>query len=1169
MTISKTRGVSVRLLIALLCIAISGSVARRAFAQGTTAQITGHITDAAGAAVPGAAVKIESEQTQSVWKSVSNMDGLFTVPQLPPGNYSVAVTKEGFAATVRNHIVLAVDQVAQVDFALTIGSVSQTVEVSGESPLLATTNPTSGEVVANQQIEGLPLNGRSPYRLVLETPGIHSVPSTNGQFGDIPVNTTDDTLISIDGGPASANEIMIDGIPATTGFINQMTTIPSVDGTEEFDVQSGPLRAEWGNTGGGVINVYTKSGTNALHGDAYEFLRNNVLDADDYFDKLNGVATPSFKMNQFGFTTGGPVYLPKLYDGKGKNFFFVDYQGTRWIQGQTYIATVPTQAQRQGNFAQSYDAQGQVIQLYNPFSTAPDPNNPSHYVRTAFANDQIPSGMISPIATAAMSYLPLPNLPGNPVTGANNFISNAPRRIDEAELGIKFDQNVGAREKLFERYSFNRNSLNQPNSFGNVASPGLGALGDLILNNYSAGVNSTTTLNASTILNVSYGFARFYWGRPTLSYGFDQTSLGFPSSLVGKEAYPLFPTFAIAGFSGIGGGGALLFTGQNTHSLQASVMRMSGRHELKFGVDLRLNLFNQIQGGDADGNYSFAQAMTAGPDPNSFTNNAGSAWASFILGAASSGSMGVPVGMALKNMYLAGYGQDDYHITPKLTLSYGLRYDAVSPMSDRHNRLNYFSPNLPSPAANSSFSNLTGGLVFATPTDRTVYSWSTNLIQPRFGFAYNPVRHTVVRGGIGLVYMPLSLNPTGDGIGAAPDAGFSADTPMVATLNGLTPFNLLSNPFPSGLNQPTGSSQGASTYLGQALNVWSRNPQMPNVWQWNFGIQQEIKGLLFDALYEGSQGTHLVEPLQIDALPTQDFAQGTGLQKLVTNPFYGTITTGPLAQSVVAQRQLLLPYPQFTGITIMDDTWGSSTYHALALKVKAPLRHGTSALLSYTFSKEIADVMNSLTTYNNGINAGLNTSVQNPYDLRAERSVAELDTPQDLSINYTAELPVGHGRRFLSNAAGMEQWLLGGWQSNGIFTYRSGYPLVMTATIVGGGNRPNKTCAGGIAHSSRVQEVKEWFNTSCFVVPAPFNFGDESRTDPQLRGPSFTQFDTALEKHNQVKDLDVMFRAEAFNLFNTIHFWMPDTNANDLTFGQVQSTTGTPRVLQFALKITF
>ena len=213
--------------------------------------------------------------------------------------------------------------------------------------------------------------------------------------------------------------------------------------------------------------------------------------------------------------------------------------------------------------------------------------------------------------------------------------------------------------------------------------------------------------------------------------------------------------------------------------------------------------------------------------------------------------------------------------------------------------------------------------------------------------------------------------------------------------------------------------------------------------------------------------------------------------------------------------------------------------------------------------------MNSLTTYNNATNSGLNTGVQNPHDLKAERSVSELDTPQNVSINYTAELPVGHGRRFLSRATGFEDWVPGGWQSNGLFTYRSGYPLVMTATVTDGGNRPNKSCTGSIAHTSKAQEVKQWFDTSCFSVPDSFTLGNESRTDSHLRGPSFTQFDTALEKHNHVEGMDVMFRAEAFNLFNTVHFWMPDTNANDLTFGQLQSTTGTPRVLQFALKISF
>ncbi len=1138
--------------------------------QGTTAQITGQVTDPSGAMIARAAIVVRNIGTQGKSQTVTNVDGLYTVPQLPPGEYELSVNKQGFKELVRTGIKLAVDQIAKVDIALTMGSLNQIVQVSGDTTLLATSNATAGEVIGNQQIQSLPLNGRSPFRLVLLTPGIHSVPSTSGQFGDIPVNTTDDTLISIDGGPASANEVMIDGIPTTTGFINQLTTIPSVDATEEFDVQSGPLKAEWGRSGGGVINVYTKSGTNAFHGDLYEFLRNNILDADDYFDKKAGIPTPPFKMNQFGFTLGGPTYIPKLFNGRDKSFFFVDYQGTRWRQGQTYISTVPTQAQRNGNFSQTYDSSGRLIQIYNPFSTVANLAIPGQSIRTPFSGNMIPGGMIDPVAKAALSYVPPPNLPGNPLTQTNNFISNADRAIDEAEFGVKFDQNVGGRERLFERYSFNRNTLGQPDTFGNVASPGNGALGKLYLNNYSAGVNSTTTLNASNVLSISYGFARFYWGRPTRSYGFDQTTLGLPISLVSSEAYPLFPTFNIPGFSGIGGGGNLLFTGQNTHALLISFIRVAGRHTMQAGVDMRLNLFNQVQGGDANGTYNFAQAMTAGPNPNVFASNAGSAFASFLLGTPTSGSLGIPSGFSLKGMYYAGYIQDDYRVNSKLTLSYGLRYAATSPMSERRNQLAWFDPNLPSPAANAQFPNLKGGLVFASPSDRTVYSWTKGDFEPRFGFAYNPFTKSVVRGGIGLMYMPLSLNPTGDGIGQTPNQGFSADTPMVATLNGLTPFHVLSNPFPSGLNQPTGSGLGAATFLGQGLNVWERNPRLPNVWQWNFGIQQEVKGTLFDILYEGSKGTHLVEPLQQNVLPTQDYAMGTALQQLVTNPFSGIIQTGALAQPKVTMQQLLLPYPQFTSINVLDATWGSSIYHAMTVKAKAPTRHGVTALLAYTFSKEIADVMNSLTTYNNGTNSGLNTTVQNPDNRRAERSLSELDTPHVLSANFVAELPFGRNRRFLSHTSGLVNALIGGWQSNGIFQYRSGYPLVFTAPIVDGGNRPNKVCDGSLPNGrSQAQKVQEWFNTSCFVVPSAFTFGNASRTDPHLRGPSFTQFDFALEKHNRFESMDIVFRAEAFNIFNTVHFFQPDTNAANLTFGQLQTTTGTPRLVQLSLKLAF
>lgn len=1141
------------------------------FGQTTTAQITGRVVDTSGAVVPGATITVKNIDTGGQWHAASNSQGLYVIPELSPGQYKISAKKQGFTVALRSGITLVVDQVAQVNFTLRIGSVTQTVQVKASAPLLSTSTPTAGEVVGNSQIQSLPLNGRSPFRLVLLTPGIHSVPSTNGQFGDIPVNVNDDSLISIDGGPAAANVIMIDGIPANTGNINEMTTIPSVDATQEFDVLSGPLKAEWGRSGGGVINVYTKSGTNRVHGDLYEFLRNNAFDANDFFDNRAGRPKIPFRMNQFGFTLGGPVYIPKVYNGQNKTFFFVDYQGTRWRQGQTYISTLPTPAERNGDFSQTFDSKGQLIQIYNPFSTQPDPSNPSQFIRSTFSGNQIPSTLIDPVAEKALTYVPLPNLPGNPTTHTNNFISNANRAINEAELGIKIDENINAREKMFERLSFNRNTLGQPNTFGNVATPcPAGCLGKLHLYDYSAGVNSTTTLNPSSVLSISYGFARFYWGRPTHSFGFDQSQLGFPSSLVNQEAFPLFPNFTIAGFSKIGGGGAMLFMGYDTHSLLASLTKISGRHTLKFGVDVRLMRDNTVRADNAEGEYSFNRNMTAGPNPNNFATNAGSGLASFLLGTAASGSMGIPVGSSLQSFYYAGYAQDDFHITPKLTLSYGLRYSATSPMSERRNELNWFNFNAPSPAENSQFPDLTGALQFASSSSRTVYNWMTDNFQPRFGFAYNPFTHTVVRGGIGLMYLPLNLNA--GAILTPPDAGYSSSTPMIASLNGVTPFNLLSDPFPTGLTQPVGSSLGAATFLGQGVSVWERSPILPSVWQWNFDIQQELKGFLFDLSYAGSKGTHLVQPREFDALPTQDYALGSGLQQLVPNPFYGIIQAGALSRPMVTTRQLLLPYPQFTSINVQNSTYGNSIYNAMELKVKKPLRHGMTFLASYTVSKWIANVLSSLTTYNNSINAGLNTSVQNPNDLQAERSTSELDTPQVLSINYVAKLPFGAGQRFFPGAHGFVNRLIGGWQSNGIINYRSGYPLVMSAPIVGGGNRPNRTCSGVISGSrSHAQQIQEWFNTSCFSVPPAFTFGNDSRTEPDLRGPSFTQIDFALEKNDHLfgDKANLMFRAEAFNLFNTPHFWLPNTNAGSLTRGQIQSTTGTPRVIQFALKLSF
>ena len=495
-----------QIFIALRCAILSVCVIGfPAYGQSTSGEITGTVTDQSGAAVPDVAIAAVNQATGIRRETKSSAGGSYTVALLPPGDYSIAAQKAGFRPLTRKGINLQVDQVARIDLGLEVGTMAESVEVSAEAPLLDQATSSLGQVIDQSKITNIPLNGRSSFRLVQLTPGVLGAPSSNGQFGDVPVNTMDDSIISINGGRSKTNEIMIDGVPSTTGYVNEMTTIPSVDAAQEFKLQSSNLSAEWGRLGGGVINVSTRSGGNQIHGSLFEFLRNSAFDANEFFNKKAGKGKPPFRMNQFGFALGGPVRFGRLYDGRNKTFFFADYQGTRWRRGDIFIGSVPSALQRAGNFSQTFNASGAPLTIYDPFSTQPDPANPSKFIRSAFPGNAIPASRLDPVALKIAGYLPQPNTPGDPFTQLNNYVSNAPRKIDQANYSSRIDHNFSERERIFGRFAAMRSTLAQPDTFGNIASSGVGANGTLRLYNYSGAFDSTTTLSSNTIADIKYG----------------------------------------------------------------------------------------------------------------------------------------------------------------------------------------------------------------------------------------------------------------------------------------------------------------------------------------------------------------------------------------------------------------------------------------------------------------------------------------------------------------------------------------------------------------------------------------------------------------------------------------------------------------------------------------
>ncbi len=1129
-------------------------------AQQLTAQLNGRISDSAGAAVPDATVTVSDPSRGFSVSVITGASGDYVVPLLQPADhYQIRVQRAGFKESLQKDVSLQVAQTAKIDVTLQVGEVSESITVTGAPPILDTQTSSIGQVITGQTVQDLPLNGRSTFRLIALTPGVTFNQSAYGQFGDVAVNSTFDTNFSINGGRAQSNEILIDGVPSSAGFFDQITTLPTVDDTQEFKVESNNLSAQYGRYAGGAINVSTKSGANAIHGDAFEFVRNSAFDANDWFTKHAGNPIPPFKMNQFGGTVGGPLVLPKIYNGHDRTFFFLDYQGTRRIKGVPYTALVPTDLQKQGVFGN--------VNIYNPFTTttagATKPRQQFSYLGVL---NTIDPALIDPVAAQIQKYFPEPNLTG--VTG-KNFTSSAPVIVNQDVFSTRIDQNVSQKYHLFGRYAYSNSNVTQPNAFGNIADSE-GAVGTTTLRNQSFAFDNIYSISPSLVLSVDYGFARWYQIRQTLSYGFDINSLGFPSSLANAVTIKMFPTILIGGGYVGTNNQSYLNNGNDSHALLASVTKIAGKHTIVAGVDGRLHRINFFNVLASTGTYNFAIAQTQGP--NATVATGGNAYASFLIGAGSAGTIPLGSGVELQDLYGAVYVEDNWRVTERLTLNLGIRYDGESPYVDRHNELNYFDPNVASPAANVSFPNLTGGLQFAgvNGNPRNVYTRQHGNVAPRVGFSFSPNVTTVVRGGFGISYAPLEIS--NNAVGFSPSLGFGSVTSWnTSNDGGFTPANLLRNPFPQGLIQPSGSSLGAATQLGQNLTIWNHTPQTPTSYQWNLDVQQQMPaGVLFDLGYVGSRGLHLTGNFDRNTLNPKYLSLGTGLTTQVPNPFRPFVPIGTLSGATVAQRQLLLPYPQFLSVLEENNPYGSSTYHSLQLKVVKRRSHGLTMLAAYTWSKLISNINAS----DSPIGSSNGTSPQNYYDLGAERSVSELDIPQSYVMNATYELPFGRGKMFGGSDGAVTDKLIGGWKLNGIWTEQSGQPLTLSTAITGIANgRPNLTGIDPVIHGSRnnAQRVSAWFNTAAFATPPAYTFGNVRRTFTTVRGPGVQNLDTSLLKDTQFEKFDAELRAEFFNVTNTPHFALPNTTEQSASFGAISSVVASPpeREIQFALKISF
>ncbi|MBM3740252.1 MAG: TonB-dependent receptor [Acidobacteria bacterium] len=1122
---------------------------------GQTAQVTGTVTDSSGAVVALAKVVVTNTATGVGRESTTNDRGNYLVTALLPGRYEVTAEAAGFRHTKRGPVTLAIDQVARVDFDLEVGGVVESVSVQAAGVLLDAATSTIATVVENRQITELPLSGRNPIGLVALTPGVR----IQGGFG----GKGQWSNFSVNGGLANANTVLVEGLALDYAQMNAPAYVPPVDATQEFRIQTNNFSAEYGRSAGAVVNFSIKSGTNQLHGTAYDFLRNKSLDANNFFQNRAGNKRAALTQNQFGASIGGPIR-------KDKTFYFGNYEGYKQRAGSPSITTVPTALQRAGDFSQTFNAAGRMVAAADALTTRPDGTT---YIRDVFPGNRVPASRFSKIASNYLPVWPMPNAAGAPFTNLNNFSTFGAGGNNEHQYVTKFDHNMNSRWKFYGTLAQIRGNSFSRDPFQyqvNLTRPNESRL-------YNATVAANAVFSPGLVAEFHSGFARRV--SDSIPYavqqGFDLRTLGFPQAYYDAVQYKGFPGMDITGMASAGSQAShsLILATLNSWSQRGSFTWIKGSHSIKFGADYRVQQLNQFQSNFFGGQFSFGNQMTA-INPQRLDANSGVPMASFLLGYGG-GTVAKSERLANQRRYLSTFFQDDWKISRKLTLNLGVEYGLEFPINERYNRKMWFDPAAQLPISQQVGLDLRGGYRFADNNTRSPYDLFRRQVSPRAGFAYQLMPRMVVRGGYGLFWLPAAITEvTGDVRAPA----WSIATGMLGSIDGgLTPFHTLDNPFPNGIQNPPGSAAGLNTLVGQGGAANLRQFRTGYMQQWNFDIQRELgSGMMIEVAYAGSKGTGLPAQYgsQLNQLADEHLALGNRLQELVRNPFAGTVQVGTLAQPTVQRGQLMRPYPQFTSLTLEGYPIGHSIYHSFQMQFNK--RFSTSLIgVAYTASKGIGNT-ESRSDWLEGGAQNASMRFLNNNNRALDRSLNLFDNPQRLVVNYSIDLPFGKGQRFLQNlgAAGRA---ISGWQFSGVYTAQSGTPLGLDAVnnltgTFGGGSRPNNNGTSARLTGRAHDRLLRWFDTSVFSQPPAFTYGTTGRTLPDTRHHGINNIDFGLFKNNTFGvdgRFNVQFRAELFNALNHVRFGYPNMSFGNPQFGVIASQGNTPRNIQLALKFIF
>ncbi len=1153
-----------RVLVWLLSVAILPAV----YAQEYRGTILGRISDSSGAVIPGASVTVTEEATRGVHKVASNAEGNYQAPFLLPGTYTIAVEHPGFKKAVRNSITVSINEKLRLDFVLEVGATSETITVTESAPLLSTSSADLGQVVERRYVDLLPMGSRNVVNLSRLAPGV------TGDTGSYTSNAQSNFSISGGGSTRGRNEIMVDGIPNTiprTGGL--IVYVPAADAVQEMKVHTTMFDASYGHSNGGAVNITTRSGTNGLHGTLYDYKRWRALNANSWTNNRLGLPRSPVNYNLWGGTVGGPIVVPKLYNGRNRTFFSFAYETDHDDRDLTRQARVPTELERRGDFSQTLNKQGGPLTIYDPATTVV---TGSTATRRAFAGARIPTERISPIGAAIANAFPLPNLPGPAQLGRYNWFNSGVYRVKQEQASVRVDHVLSDRQRMFGRFSTltrtQRPDALMPGLYQTPTSAAGYSGSDLNIDTRhfrSIVLDDTYTFSPTFLGSLRYGFSRRLGTNTYDGTGRDAAVFKLPEVYLRNQRTKGYPVWRIGGTGNTHEGFPLIGSdstaeSNDVHALLATFTKLRSNHSIKFGVDYRLTRWNRLsQGTGQVGDFTFTAAFTqADPFTATSANTSGSALASTLLAIPNSGSFGYNSPLALQNHYLGAFIQEDWKVNRRLTLNFGLRYELETPYTERFNRVSSgFDRDAVLPVQVPGM-QLRGGLLFAgvDGQPRREGRVDANNFGPRFGFAFSLNNRTVVRGGYGLFFSAQSYNS--DFLGQV--AAFNAVTPYVGTTdNGATPFTTLANPFPAGLREPLGSSIGLLAQLGDSLSFFDQGRVSPYNQQWQFSIQRELPSqMLFEVAYMGMLSLKQLENFNLNEKPDRFLEQGAAENTRVRNPFFGIFpaTSNLGTSSTIVQRQFWLGFPQFNSLTMEGANTGRALYHALQMRLDKRLTRGLNFVWHYTVSK----LMDNNTT-----------SLVNE---RHYRAISEFDQPQVMRLAFTYELPFGPRRRLLGGTRGVLGKILEGWAASGMMNLASGTPM----TITHANGRPlrvaNPRKSGPISERLGDQRdpatgrvLNPYFNVDAFLpLATQYMVSPEPPRLAELREPGARSLSVSLFKEVSVRErARVQFRADMFNATNTPNFAAPGNNMNQLAQFGVITSAGGARSMQMSLKVIF